>query len=178
VCAVCCAQVVGPSNAGAAAGTAGAAAGTAGGSANSPAGVQRRQQQQAQGLGEHGSPPESGQGLGGLLGLNSPPMSPMQRAALAGMQQSLLGSGTALAELVGGGQGGLGGVGSPGGMLLQGFGYGGDADAAGSGGNGGGIGGLVYGGGLGLGGRLVGCCCRALVTGVGWGLEVLAARVT
>jgi hypothetical protein len=27
-------------------------------------------------------------------------------------------------------------------------------------------------------GRLVGCCCRALVTGVGWGWEVLAARVT
>lgn len=82
-------------------------------------------------------------------------MSPMQRAALAGLPglpRSLLGSGTGLAELTGAGQHSMGGVGSPGGLLLQGFSYGSDGEGAGGGGNGGGAAGLVYGAGLGLGG--------------------------
>jgi hypothetical protein len=144
---MCFSQVVGPS---------GTAAAAAGASNQSPA--QRRQQARAQGLGGlHSSPPE-GQGLGGLLGLNSPPLSPVRRAALSGMhgamQHSLLGSGTGLADLAGAGAGGgMGGVGSPGGLILQGYGYGNEAEGgAGGGGNGGGGAALVFGVGLELGG--------------------------
>lgn len=128
----------------------------AGAGGSSP--TQRRQQQQQQTAGARlpGSPPD-GQGLTGLLGLNSPPLSPMQRAALAGlpgpMQRSLLGSSSGLADLAAAGHGPVGGVGSPGGLLLQGYGYGGDgSQGPGGGGNGGSGAALVYGGGLGMGG--------------------------
>jgi hypothetical protein len=90
--------------------------------------------------------------------LSSPPLSPAARAGgliPGGLQRSLLGSVSVLADLAGTpqhahaqGQASL--LGSPGSMLLQGLaaGYGSDAEG---GGNGGGAAGMLFGGGLGLG---------------------------
>ncbi|WIA16713.1 hypothetical protein OEZ85_013368 [Tetradesmus obliquus] len=93
-------------------------------------------------------------GVTGMQGMMSPPMSPMQRlTSLAGVQRGFEGSHGALMDLLGSGSSG-GGGGSPGSLLLHGFGshhHGSDGGAAGVGDGGHGAGSLLYGG-LGLGG--------------------------